>query len=138
MNFRQKRGPENPGFQLAPMIDIVFLLLSFFVASQIFAQWETQVPITLPTASDSWETPQRLPGEIIVNIKDDGTLVLNNQTLTHEELMATLRQISANFKGQPILIRADEETDYKHVFKVLDSCRGADIWNIKFAAGLPN
>jgi len=137
MNFAQRARPENPGFQLAPMIDIVFLLLSFFVATQIFAQWETEVPITLPTASETWATPQRLPGEIIINITAEGNLVLNNNVLELEDLIARLRMVSANFKGQPVLIRADESTDYKYVFRVLDGCRRADIWNIKFAAGLP-
>ena len=50
MNFRSTLKQESVGFQIAPMIDIVFLLLCFFVTSQIFAQWETEIDITLPTA----------------------------------------------------------------------------------------
>ena len=74
MNFRKKRGATEPGFQIAPMIDVVFLLLCFFVTSQVFSQWETEIDIKLPTA-ESGNTPQRLPGEIIINVRADGTMV---------------------------------------------------------------
>ena len=49
------------------MLDVVFLLLCFFITSQIFAQWETEIDITLPTA-ETGAVPQRLPGEIIINV----------------------------------------------------------------------
>jgi biopolymer transport protein ExbD len=67
VNFRARLKPDPVGFQMTPMIDVVFLLLCFFVTSQVFSQWEAEVDITLPTARTS-EAPQRLPGEIIINI----------------------------------------------------------------------
>jgi len=45
VNFRGKTKPVNVGFQLAPMIDIMFLLLCFFIAAQIYAQWESEIDI---------------------------------------------------------------------------------------------
>ena len=75
MNFRKSNALESPGFQLAPMIDVVFLLLSFFAFSQLFAHWELDNDIALPT-SQSGKTPKRLPGEIILNIKEDGRLTV--------------------------------------------------------------
>ena len=132
MNFRGRSRAEHPGFQLAPMIDVIFILLSFFIASQIFAQWETEIDITLPTA-ETGKVPDRLPGEIIVNILRDGRTVIHGKPLSEQDLAALLGRIVEMFPGQPILIRADENTAYRHVVNVLDLCRKVDIWNISFA-----
>ena len=132
MNFRAKLRNDTLGFQIAPMIDIVFLLLCFFVTTQIFSQWETEVDITLPTSSTG-SMEARLPGEIIVNIRADGTFVINQQEFDADGLGGILAQIVEMFPGQPILVRADQKTQYEHIMKVMDVCRSVDIWNISFA-----
>jgi biopolymer transport protein ExbD len=132
VNFRKRIKPDLPGFQLAPMIDIVFNLLFFSLTTQVFSQWETELNVKLPTAEQS-APPQRLPGEIIINVLEDGTTVVNRQRLSSEELGALLGRIVAIFPGQPVLIRGDRQTAYRHVIHVLDQCRKADIWNISFA-----
>jgi biopolymer transport protein ExbD len=136
VNFRKELKPEAVGFQLAPMIDVVFLLLCFFITSQLFAQWETEIDITLPTA-ETGQVPERLPGEITINVRGDGETVVNARVLTDDELSAMLGRVSGLFPGQPVLIRADRTTPYEHVIRVLDRCRQADIWNISFATGAP-
>jgi biopolymer transport protein ExbD len=133
MDFRRREGPQLPSFQIAPMIDIIFLLLCFFVASQIFSQWETEIDIQLPTAQTG-KIPERLPGEIVINIVRDGTVIVNRQTLNEPALRSLLGRIAKLFGGQPVLIRADQGTEYRHVIRVLDLCRQSDIWNISFAA----
>jgi biopolymer transport protein ExbD len=132
MNFRGKHRSQELGFQIAPMIDIIFNLLAFFVATQIFSQWETEIDIKLPTA-DTGNIPQRLPGEVIINIRYDGTIVVNQQILDDAGLENLLGRVVKLFPGQPVLIRADKTTAYLHVVKVLDLCRQSDIWNISSA-----
>jgi len=136
VKFRARPRPESPGFQMTPMIDVVFLLLCFFVTSQLFAQWETEIDITLPTARTG-QLPQRLPGEIIINLYEDGSVVINRRTVERQELGQMLQRLAGLFPGQPVLLRADKATDYEHVIEVLDLCRQADIWNISFATGVP-
>lgn len=136
MNFRSRTRLEPVGFQLTPMIDCIFLMLCFFLTSQVFSQWESEIDITLPTAKTS-QTPQRLPGEIIVNIDKGGTSIVNGRTLDDAALDRMLRELARIFPGQPVLIRADRTTDYEHVVRVLDLCRAADIWNISFATAVP-
>ncbi len=137
MNFRTKTRLEPVGFQLTPMIDCIFLMLCFFLTSQVFSQWESEIDITLPTAKTS-QTPQRLPGEIIVNIDKAGVTIVNGRALEADALASMLAQVAQLFPGQPVLIRADKATDYEHVVRVLDQCRQADIWNISFATGVPD
>ena len=136
MNFRGDR-PAPAGFQLAPMLDVVFLLLCFFVTIQIYSRWEREVPITVPTA-DTGESLPRTPGEIILNVRPSGEVVINGLVHSDTELQKTLAQVVALFPGQPILIRADKTTDFQHVVKVLDFCRKTDIYNISFATNAPD
>ncbi|MFC1496963.1 ExbD/TolR family protein [Verrucomicrobiota bacterium] len=132
MNFRHKHGVQEPGFQIAPMIDVIFLLLCFFIASQIFSQWETEIDIKLPTAQTG-EMPKRFPGEIIINILKDGDIVVNRRSLDKESLAVLLDRITEVSPGQPVLVRADKATHYENVIDVLDLCRQSDISNVSFA-----
>lgn len=136
MKFRVRQKPDNVGFQMTAMIDVVLVLLCFFIVTQVYSQWETEIDITLPT-SRTGQIPQRLPGEIIINLYEDGKVVVNGRTLDENALGAMLQKVARLFPGQPVLLRADRDTDYKHVIQVLDQCRQADIWNISFATGVP-
>lgn len=134
MNFSGSKTlfPDRPAIQMAPLIDIIFLLLIFFMSASIFYQLETEINITVPTASESTET-QRTPGEIIINIRKDGTIMVNQRSLAAEELKHMLGRVAELYKGQPVIIRADRETYHKDVIKVLNICAGANIWNVSFA-----
>ncbi len=132
MNFRKAFKTESPGFQMAPMIDIVFLLLIFFMVASIYGQWESKIGINVPTA-DSGVDASRTPGEIIINLDKDGNIFVNSMSFTPEKLQDLLNQIVEKFKGHPVIIRADKETDYKDVITIIDICRKVDIWNISFA-----
>jgi biopolymer transport protein ExbD len=135
MKFTGKLKEAPVGFQIAPMIDVVFLLLIFFVTSQIYAQWESEIGINLPTAKTAQENP-RMPGEIIINVSRDGTVVVSGQVLDDDRLMTVLKRLVSVYPGQPVVIRADRKTDYEMVVRVLDICRRCDVWNVSFATAL--
>ena len=132
MNFRKKNKGALPGFQMTAMMDIIFLLLCFFITTSVFSQWEYEIDITLPTAQSS-KVPSRLPGEIIINIARDGNISVNQQVLTVELLRGRLDRLARYFPGQPVVLRADKETRYEDLIKVVDVCRQADIWNFSMA-----
>ena len=136
MKFRGRNKPDLPGFQIAPMVDVILTLLSFLLVGQIFSRWESELDVKLPTAETS-VNPQRLPGEIIINILDDGTTVVNQKALDPEGLKDLLNRVVKLFPGQSVLIRADRKTAYEHVIRVLDQCRKSDLWNISFATIYP-
>lgn len=135
MRFSAKSKPAEPSFQLAPMVDVMFILLAFFIASQIFARWEKEINIQLPTAATG-VVPQRLPGEVIINIRQDGSFIVNEQNLTDSGLTSLLNRIVEMFPGQPVLIRADKKTAYQYIITALDLCRRSDIWNVSFATAV--
>jgi len=123
---------QRPTIQMAPLIDIVFLTLIFFMTLSIFNQLESELNISIPKAKESKEA-MRSPGEIIINITKDGSVIVNQKKLTHNNLQNMLKRISMLFPNQPVIIRADENTYHKFVINVLDACASADIWNISFS-----
>jgi biopolymer transport protein ExbD len=129
--------PELPGFQITPMIDVVFLLLTFFVTATLYSSWESEVHIQLPTAGSAKVT-DRLPGEVVVNLGKDGSIVINQVPITLAELREKCEMLSVNFPGHPIIIRADEKTEYGSIMAVIDACRLAGIANISFATAMTN
>ena len=132
MNFRKRKKSALPAFQLTAMMDVIFLLLCFFITTSVFSQWEYEVSITLPTAKSD-KIPERLPGEIILNIDVDGKITLNQQELSIDVLREKLKKISSFYPGQPIVLRADKDTKYQNLMRVIDTCRQADIWNFSLA-----
>ena len=132
MKFQVKQTSRAPQLALTSMLDVIFLLLCFFVTVSVFSQWENEISIKLPTAKTSDE-PERLPGEIIVNIAMDGTILVNGSPMTLEDLGERLEKLSRYYPGQAVIIRADKESKYDHLVQVLDVCRAADIWNFSFA-----
>ena len=132
MNLLPARRSAANGFQMTSMLDVIFLLLCFFIASSIYSQWELEVDIHLPSAVTG-QQPNRLPGEIIVNINREGVITLNERVHTPEELKERFDYLSECFPGNPVVLRADEATPYENVLKVIDLCRQAKIVNIVFA-----
>jgi len=136
VNFRKQSTLEAPGFQIAPMVDIVFLLLIFFLVTWNFARHETELDVKVPTAKEGKES-RRSVGEVIINVKSDGTIMMNRRVMTGQELGDTLRKISELYPDQAVILRGDESADYRHIVAVLDICRTANIWNVAFATGRP-
>ena len=132
MNFRAKRRGHAAAVQMASLMDVVFLLLCFFVTTSVFSQWETEIAISLPTAKSA-TVPGRMPGEIILNVSSEGVVTVNGQTLTLADVTARLARIAKIYPGQPVVIRADKATAYEALVGVIDACRAADVWNFSLA-----
>jgi biopolymer transport protein ExbD len=136
MNFRKRFADTSPGFQMAPMVDMMFQVLIVFMSATLFAQWENVVGITLPTA-DSGVRPVR-HRELIINLDEKGAIFINSIERTPAELEKTMAQVADEFRDQPVIIRADRKTAHEHVILVLDICRKVDIRNVAFATLAPD
>ena len=132
MNFRRNSRNRAASVQMASLMDVIFLLLCFFVTSSVFSQWETEISIALPTAKSA-TVPGRMPGEIILNMATDGSVSVNGQKLTLAEVTERLTRIAKLYPGQPVVIRADEATPYESLVGLIDACRTADVWNFSLA-----
>jgi biopolymer transport protein ExbD len=124
-----KPRPEIP---MAPLIDIVFITLIFYMTLSIFYQLENELSISVPKAEQSQEVV-RSAGEIIININQEGSVVVNQKTLSLTALEKMLQRLSSLYPNQPVIIRADKKTYHESVIRVLDACAAAKIWNIAFS-----
>ncbi len=122
--------------QLAPMIDILLLLLSFFIISWQFSKSETELNVSVPTAQEGAE-PERVRGEIIINVLADGVIRVEGLAVDRSQLFAKLSAIAKQFQNQPVRIRGDGGVAYQRIVEVIDTCQKAGIWNISFATQRP-
>jgi biopolymer transport protein ExbD len=136
MNFREHVYPERIVFQIAPMVDILLFLLVFFILTWNFSRNEAELDVKVPAAQAGTES-RRPAGEVILNVKKDGGIVMNRRPMSSEELLETLSRIAKLYPDQAVILRGDENVDYRFVVDVLDICRSANIWNVAFATSKP-
>ncbi|HBM78269.1 MAG: biopolymer transporter ExbD [Roseibacillus sp.] len=136
MKFKSPKPPESV-IQLAPMIDIVFLLLIFFLVTWQFSRSEQDSKVKVPTSSQGKDETRAI-SEINVNIRQSGELVINGEVLTEKQLLTKLRAIVEVYQNQPVRLRGDGEITYQTLMGVIDICQQAGIWNISFATRRPN
>jgi biopolymer transport protein ExbD len=118
------------------MVDILLVLLGFFMLTWSFARQERELDVQMPTASETKEQ-RRSVGEVIINVKSDGSLVMNRRTMTPEALLEALTQIAKLYPDQAVVLRGDQRVDYGTIVRTLDLCRKANIWNVAFATSIP-
>ena len=133
-NKKTRRGA--PEVNAGSMADIAFLLLIFFIVTWQFARFERDMDISVPAAEEA-ENTDRQAGEIIVNVRDDGTIILNGREVSQEELLSKLRAISEAYPDQAVILRGASDANFQAIINVLDQIKKAGIWNVAFATTKP-
>jgi biopolymer transport protein ExbD len=123
---------QRPVIQLAPLVDIAFWALMFFMIIAVFNQMEVQVNLTLPKSKTAVQ-PAQSAGKIVINITKDGRFIINQKSYNSGALSAVLKQISKLFPNQQVIIRADEMSYHKYVIQALDACARSNISDISFS-----
>lgn len=131
MKFRNHKMPPSE-LQLAPMLDVVFQLLIFFLVTFEFQRSEMDMSVSVPSAQEGADTKRAL-GEIIVNVRATGEVVVEGQVMSQARLKEKLSAIARQHENQPIRLRGDAEASYQTIVEVIDTCQKAGIWNISFA-----
>ena len=132
MNLRRHATPQHPGIQLAPLVDVLLLLLIFFLMTWNAARNENELDVKVPKASAAKEKTAPI-GDIVVNVKADGNVVVNRRTLNPAELTEMLKGLVQLYPEQAVVIRGDESGAYKNVVSVLNICSEAGVTNVAFA-----
>jgi len=123
---------EDATLDLTPMIDIVFLLIIFFMVGTQFAQMERQYDIELPTVSAA-QPLTNLPDEIFINVRRNGEIIVKTKQLTKGELRLMLRAAKRNYADQAVVIRGEGAGEYQHIVDVLSICHEENIDSISLA-----
>ena len=124
---------EQPGLNLTPMIDIVFLLLVFFIYAMLSMAVHRGLPVNLP-ASKTVEIDKKLI--LAVTVKADGSIFVDKEPVTLDRV-TTVLQVKAKGQEQPgVLLFADRNLPYQSLFDVLDRIRQAGLNRISLQAEL--
>ncbi len=133
MNFRQPRSREVD-VNLTPLIDVVFLLLIFFMVSTTFVK-ESKIDLTLPEASE--ELREHTVTRIEVAVDREGNVFVNEQALVNSRV-ETIRQALTEARGAAqdadpvVVISADAQTSHQAVVDTMDAARQAGLLRVTF------
>jgi biopolymer transport protein ExbD len=126
------------GFNMTPMIDVVFLLIIFFLVSSHLAKQEVQMPLPLPTAISGAPPAETAPRRVTINLLGDGRLMLAGKPIESGELQQRLAAARVESGTDvEVRIRSDRQVPYRDVEKILLACARAGVWNVAFAVFRP-
>jgi biopolymer transport protein ExbD len=126
---------EMPTLNMTPMIDVVFLLMIFFMAGTKFADMERNLELNLPQLSDLQgltDAPAHKP----IHVYRDGKIGYEKQMIEVEELRQRLQSARADNAGLGVIVRGDGEAMHRHLVRVLKACHDAGIQQLSISARL--
>ncbi|MCH7792017.1 MAG: biopolymer transporter ExbD [Planctomycetes bacterium] len=126
MLLKNKSAPASPTLEMTPIIDMVFLLLIFFLVSTTFHQTEREMQIALPEAVSAGPISISLR-EIIINVGADGEIIVSGRTISTDDLRVLIHEAVAANPDQKVTVRGDRNTPYANIINVLDVCKGAGL-----------
>lgn len=125
-------APEEPAMNMTPMIDVVLLLVIFFMVGTQFSETESEYDIDLPTVTSAQPLTGG-PDVLTVNVHRDGTYRLGRRPISSTELERELRAARERYAQQSVVVRGDGQGPYQYVMNVLDLCRRVRIVNVQLA-----
>ena len=132
MNLRQFRR-EEPSVNLTPLIDVVFLLLIFFMVTTTFRE-ESEIQINLPQASN--KPVEHEAQALEVTIDRDGRFFVNQQALINTQLdtlKRALRERKSDADNQSVIVSADANAPHQAVVKAMDAARQVGLTRLSIA-----
>lgn len=128
-----RKQEDEVGFQLAPMIDMTFLLLVFFMVTTKISKEQVKVDIKLPVASNA-VMPKDLSDRDIISIDGDGNYWTGQTQVNKKELTEYLKQRFANYPPLRLYVRADKHTPAKKIKELMKIAADAGAINVIFGS----
>lgn len=127
MAVKIHKGSAISTLSLTPLIDVVFLLLIFFLVATRFAQEDREIDVPLPDASEAMPLTVA-PKELFINIDQEGRYFVNGESLAVDELEDVLTRAATNNPvNQSVVIRADKRVPFDYVVQAINLCKRAGI-----------
>ena len=128
VNFYTKKKVR---IEMLPLIDIVFLLLVFFIYAMLSMAVHRGLPVLLPTSSSAKIDKELL---LSITVKSDGTVYVDKDQIALNDLESFLKAKTISDKEIGILLFADRSLEYQNLFRVLDQIKAAGIHRISLQA----
>jgi len=133
------RAPSNLsrgsiGFNMTPLIDVVFLLIIFFLVSSHMARQEVQMDLDLPEASQGESPTEDDARRIVVNVISEGRIQVGTQAMDTESFASLIRYESRKADRQlEVRIRSDQNVPFRTVEPIMVTCARSGVWKVTFA-----
>ncbi|MDH3995822.1 MAG: biopolymer transporter ExbD [Desulfobulbaceae bacterium] len=130
-------GIKKTRIEMLPLIDVVFLLLVFFIYAMLSMAVHRSLPVSLPVSS---ATEIRTEVNLTITVNDNGEIFLDNTSVSQEELQTFLlkeKQKETDNKSVQVDLFADKALSYQELYRVLDIIRTAGISNVSLQADIP-
>lgn len=124
MRIRHRRESKSPEIMLSPMIDMIFLLLVFFIISTMYMSEIKTIPIRLPVAQHSQTVSK---SNFNVTIKKDASIYLDDTQTNMEQLVANAAVESKRDSSFSVIIRCEGNAEYRLVVTLMDKLKGAGV-----------
>ena len=128
-------GIKKPRIEMLPLIDIVFLLLIFFIFAMLSMAVHRSLPVSLPVSSAAQIDTEQ---SFTISVRKNGEIFLDNSRISLEELQVVLQdkaQKATDGKAVQVDLFADEALSYQELYRILDIIRTAGISNVSLQAG---
>jgi len=128
MPLRVQRD-EQPSVNLTPMIDIVFLLIIFFMVGTKFSELseaERNIALNVPEVKNA-KALTAAPAKRVINVFEDGKVTLDDVPVSLNQLSSQLTEARSQYKALGVVVRGDAAAFYQHVADVLAACNDAEI-----------
>lgn len=125
-NISKQSRNKTPTFVMAPLIDVIFILLIFFAVTTSFIKTQKGIDMKLPTA----ESSERAPEGIVVSLDQDGKIYLNKELVTLINLEKVITSSISENADLAVIFQAHSDINYAAVIEVLDSLRLSGAYRI--------
>ncbi|KAA5543608.1 biopolymer transporter ExbD [Roseiconus nitratireducens] len=129
----RNRSADDVTINLTPMIDVVFLLVIFFMVGTKFSESESRIKVSVPSVG-RMNAISRVPDERVIEVTADGKILLDGQTIDVDQLAESLRQQHANYPDLKVAVRGDGSSSFQRVAEVLHVVRQSGIEQLGIAA----
>ena len=122
----RRQTTEEATINLTPMIDVVFLLVIFFMVGSEFSKAESRIDVNVPTVGEM-RSLTRVPDERIVAVALDGSISLDGAPMTLSQLTTVLRQQHAQYPGLKVAVRGDASASLQQTVEVMHAIRTSGV-----------
>lgn len=129
---KRNRSNDDVTINLTPMIDVVFLLVIFFMVGTKFSESESRIDVSVPSVGPMTAI-SRVPDERVVELTADGSVLLDGQAVTNEVLLQTLTAQFAEYPGLKVVVRADSAGSLQGFAETIHMVRRSGVSQIGIA-----
>jgi len=127
----ESRERSKPAIPLSAMVDILFLLLVFFMTVSVFREQERQIDVSLPATESA--QPAASKTQIIITVTDDGGIFIGDRAYNFDTLRSTLTKLAQQFPNESVVIRGDKTSQFGLAVRVLDTAYSCGLRNVYLA-----